>query len=140
MNSLVRCLGLLAIFSSSLSCASSDAVDAQLTSSMNCRIDLNQDGVNDVAIFLQNLDKQGGKLIVLLSNDNSYDAVELMSLDFPSNLYCKYGREITETNTGNLPGGKYRTEGTYLLLEQLESSAFVFFWKKEKLTAVQISG
>lgn len=142
MKKLIKYFGLAAMFSNALLCANDggvEGIDEQLTSSVNCRIDLNQDGVNDVAIFLQNLNKQGGKLVVLLSNGKGYNAVELMTVNHPSNLYCRYGATLMETTAANLAGRRYETAGTYVLLQQLETAAFAFFWKKGELIVVQVS-
>lgn len=113
--------------------------NAPLTSSINCRIDLNNDGKKDIAILLQHTNGYGGTLFALVSNKDNYDAQELITVDNPVNLHCKYGKEIKETTASNLKGSVYKTNGAYILLEQLETTSFAFYWDENNPKSVKVS-
>lgn len=103
-----------------------------------CEIDLDKNGETDLAFVIQN--SEGCKLIVLMQINGAYKAFLLFNRCENMNLSCNYGYSLKETTTGNLEGKEFKTNGTFLLLSNPESSKVAFFWTGNKFKKVWIAG
>ena len=97
----------------------------------SCEIDLNNDGISDIAFLVETV--RGRELIVLIRTDNGYTSY-LVS-EGKSNMYlsCHYGKYIKETSAGKVNKEEnkiHETLGTYIKLTQPECCSVAYFWNK----------
>ena len=105
-----------------------------------CAADLNADGQSDLAILLQNQDKQ--QLVVLLATNGGYKSYLLRSdTETAWILICQVGNRVREAGAG--PGKhkrrSFKTPGAYLIMSQPEGAAVAYFWNGEKFQEVWIA-
>ncbi len=103
----------------------------------SCEIDLNNDGVPDVALLLETA--TGRQLIALLKTAKGYDGY-VVATDKP-NMYlsCHYGKTVTASKAIGEKDITYKTPGTYLKLTLPEGSSAVYFWNGNGFTEVWTS-
>jgi hypothetical protein len=99
----------------------------------SCELDLNGDGLSDVALLFET--QRGRELLVLLRTDDDYEA-HLISRKVPENMFlsCQCGKTIKGTSAGQ---GKdveresqilHQTPGAYIKLYYPEGSSIAYFW------------
>ena len=136
-----KCIAML-IFGVFMSRASYGNEGLPIKFIQGCEADLNQDGVNDIALLYET--SKNIELLVLLSDTSGGYTNFLISRDHVKylNMYCQYGKQITETISGEGKKNKIKTHvtnGVYLVLMQPESSSRAFYWKDDKFIQVWMS-
>lgn len=121
-----------------LSINTCDAYESLLKSNVNCQTDLNNDGKNDIVLFIEKSPRDWD-LVALLKTNDGYNAYVLLSTDSPLNLSCQNEKYIQETTTGDREGKLVKTNGAYVKLIQPESSSVGYYWDGKKFQGVQIS-
>lgn len=106
----------------------------------SCKMDFNNDKRMDISLLLDT--DRGRELIVLLLNSkNKYESHNYIIGDENIFMSCYYGNEVKESKAFNI-GKKqktFKTNGTYIMLFQPESAAYVLYWEKSGFRKVWIS-
>ena len=103
----------------------------------SCEIDLNNDGIPDVALLLET--QTGRQLIVLLKTPNGYNGY-VAATDKPDMyLSCHFGKTVTASKAVGEENITYTTPGAYLKLTLPEGSSAVYFWNGSGFTEVWTS-
>jgi len=102
-----------------------------------CQIDLDADGHYDLSLFIETLN--GYELIILIKKEEGYKSYSFIENGNNLKLKGAYGYSIRETTSGDSQGRTFKTNGTYLIIEQPESSQLAIFWDGKKFKTIWLS-
>lgn len=106
-------------------------------SAQACRVDLDRDARDDLAVFLPTNSEH--QLVALISKQSGYQAHVIFQGESSLVLACRVGASIVETTAARREGKRYETGGTYLLLSQPEGGSIGFYWTGSKFQEVQLA-
>lgn len=103
----------------------------------SCEIDINNDGMPDIALLVETL--TGRQLIALLKTTNGHDGYIVSNDKSGMNLSCRFGKTLEKSMALGPEKKKYMTPGTYLELTLPEGSSVAYFWNGHGFTEVWTS-